>query len=99
MNDMVQPLDDDAIRTVVTRLSRRHASGGAVIERAAILAEGANSTAILAWITEHDWLPEENVPATSKRETFGLHAARKQERDASRTEAPRRYVLAPGATA
>jgi hypothetical protein len=36
-------VDDDAIRTLVTRLSRPHASGGAVIERAAILAEGADA--------------------------------------------------------
>ena len=34
---------DEAIRAVVTRLSRPHASGGAVIERAAILAEGADA--------------------------------------------------------
>jgi hypothetical protein len=44
-----QPADgqelDDAIRAVVTRLSRPHASGGDVIERAAILAEGGDPAA------------------------------------------------------
>jgi hypothetical protein len=36
---------DDAIRAVVVRLSRPHASGGDVIERAAILAEGGDAEA------------------------------------------------------
>jgi hypothetical protein len=40
------PDSDDAIRAVVTRLSRPHASGGNVIERAAILAEGAHETPV-----------------------------------------------------
>jgi hypothetical protein len=34
---------DDAIRAVVVRLSRPHASGGDAIERAAILAEGGDA--------------------------------------------------------
>ena len=38
---------DDALRAVVVRLSRPHASGGAVIERAAILAEGDDAAAIV----------------------------------------------------
>src|SRR5215211_7911950 len=44
---------DDAIRAVVVRLSRPHASGGDVIERAAILAEGGDAAAIVAWIIAH----------------------------------------------
>ena len=32
--------DDDEIKALITRLSRRHSSGGIVIERAAIMAEG-----------------------------------------------------------
>ena len=51
-------MDDQAIRVVVARLSRRHPSGGQVIERAAVVAEGAESGAILDWITSHDGLPE-----------------------------------------
>jgi hypothetical protein len=34
---------DDAIRAVVVRLSRPHGSGGDVIERATILAEGRDA--------------------------------------------------------
>ena len=40
---MVEGVDDEAIRAVVTRLARSHSSGGEVIERAAILAEGGDS--------------------------------------------------------
>jgi hypothetical protein len=86
-------LDDDAIRTLVTRLSRPHPSGGKVIERAAILAEGTDSTAILTWITAQDGLPEDLVPASAGR---GLHSDR-QDSTRSRDRAPLRYVLPPGA--
>ena len=60
----------DAIRTVVARLSRPHRSGGAVIERAAIMAEGAASTDILAWIVAHAGEPE---VAASKAPARGLY--------------------------
>jgi hypothetical protein len=49
----VGSVDDDAIRALVTRLARPHPSGGDVIERAAILAEGADLAAVMAWITAH----------------------------------------------
>ena len=87
-------MDDDAIRLVVTRLSRPHASGGQVIGRAAILAEGADSGAIIAWIGEHDGLPEELAPAAADT---GLHSARLSDRARSDSAPPRRYVLPPGA--
>ena len=87
-------MDDDAIRLLVTRLSRPHASGGQVIGRAAILAEGADSEAILAWFDAHDGLPEELAQASSDT---GLHSARLSDRARSATAAPRRYVLPPGA--
>jgi hypothetical protein len=92
-----EQLDDDAIRALVKRLSRRHSSGGEVIERAAILAEGANSAAILTWIEEHDWLPEELVPtAATPGSMSGIHGmTRSGER--TRPRNPSRYVLAPGA--
>ena len=51
---MVRRMDDDAIRTLVTRLARPHASGGNVISRAAILAEGADFDAVTRWITAHE---------------------------------------------
>lgn len=92
----LETLDDDAIRILVTRLSRPHPSGGNVIERAAILAEGAGSGAILRWITAHAGEPEDRVPAGASGR--GLHSAR---HDSVRADArmPLRYVLPPGALA
>src|SRR4051794_12783402 len=85
--------DDAAIRAVVERLARSHRSGGVVIERAAILAEGADCTAVVEWITAHDGQPEEAVaPAPSG----GLHGARLSE-SASSSRFPARYVLPAGA--
>jgi hypothetical protein len=65
------PPEDDAIRAVVARLSRPHRSGGAVIERAAILAEGAASTDILAWIVTHAGEPEVAAPAATTGGLYG----------------------------
>ena len=84
---------DDAIRVVVTRLSRPHRSGGKVIERAAILAEGTDSAAILAWVVAHDGQPETVAPVVSTR---GLHSPRLNDSDGRDSSAPRRYVLPPG---
>jgi hypothetical protein len=84
--------DDETIRTVVRRLSRRHPSGGDVIERAAIIAE-ADSAAILAWIKAHDGQPEAPVSADSGR---GLHSGRLNGRSDASSSTPRRYVLPPG---
>jgi hypothetical protein len=77
--------EDDAIRAVVARLSRPHRSGGAVIERAAILAEGAASADILAWITAHAGVPEATAPAAAPR---GLHGG-----GLSAPRGPSRYVI------
>jgi hypothetical protein len=84
-------MDDEAIRTLVTRLSRPHPSGGKVIERAAILAEGADSSAVLTWITAHAGEPEEPAPGPSGRP--GLYSARLDEGD---RRPPLRYVLPQG---
>jgi hypothetical protein len=86
-------IDDETIRPVVRRLSRRHASGGDVIERAAIIAE-ANSAAILAWVTAHDGQPEAPAPSDSGR---GLPSGRLSGGRDTRSATPRRYVLPPGA--
>jgi hypothetical protein len=86
-------MDDDSIRTLVTRLARPHSSGGEVIERAAILAAGTDSSKILTWIADHDGEPEDRVVAASGR---GLHSDRLSERGAS-SRTPLRYVLPPGA--
>lgn len=85
---------DDAIRATVTRLARRHRSGGTVIERAAILAEGADGTAIVAWIIDHHGEPEGPVAAAAGR---GLHSARLADSAGGKTHAPLRYVLPAGA--
>jgi hypothetical protein len=86
-------MDDEAIRILVSRLSRQHSSGGEVIERAAILAEGADSAEILEWIAAHNGQPEAQATAVTKG---GLHSARLSERGGADSPTPRRYVLPPG---
>jgi len=81
---------DEAIGKLVERLSRPHDSGGRVIERSVILAEGASSGAILGWISDHDGVGDSTRVATR---TQGLHGA-----DRNRSAAPdggpaRRFVL------
>jgi hypothetical protein len=88
------PEPAEAIRAIVTRLSRPHPSGGAVIERAAIVAEGADATAIVRWILAHAGQPETLVPAEPTR---GLHGARLSGGAGAEGGQPRRYVLPVGA--
>ena len=57
----VVSVDDDAIRSLVTRLARVHPSGGTVIERAAIVAQGADFEAVMTWIVAHGGKPEAGV--------------------------------------
>jgi hypothetical protein len=87
------PPVDDAIRAVVKRLSRPHPSGGAVIESAAIRAEGADSAAIVDWVLAHAGEPEIVGPAAPKRGLYGTGFGGAV--TAPRT--PARYVLPPGA--
>jgi hypothetical protein len=61
-----------------------------VIERAAILAEGADFAAVMNWITAHDGAPDATVSATRSR---GLHGSRMTGGDATATRAPLRFVL------
>src|SRR4051795_7396437 len=82
-------MDDDVIRAMVARLSRRHPSGGKLIERAAILAEGADLESIVKWIAAQDAQREARAPA---RSTCGLHGDRSTE-SADAGRAPPRYVL------
>ena len=85
--------EDDAIRAVVARLSRPHRSDGAVIERAAILAEGAASNDILAWIAAHAGEPEVAAPAAMTRGLHGFGSGGA----VTAPRGPSRYVLPPGA--
>ena len=86
-------MEDLEIHALVTRLSRPHASGGVVIERAAILAEGADFAAVMNWITAHDGTPDATVSATRSR---GLHGSRMNAGDATGSRPPLRFVLPPG---
>ena len=87
-------VDDDTVRAVVSRLSRPDRSGGTVIERAAILAEGADATRIVAWVVAHGGQPEAAVVSTRR----GLLSPRLDDPGAT-TRPPVRYVLPAGALA
>jgi len=87
-------VDDQAIRSLVTRLARAHPSGGSVIERAAIVAEGADARAVVTWIVDHGGSPEESVPTSHRR---GLHGALVHAGGGSEPRTPSRYVLPAGA--
>jgi hypothetical protein len=78
----------DAIAVLVKRLARPHASGGMVIERSVILAEGANAAAILGWISDNDGV--EDFTVASER-SHGLHGAFAG--SALHTAPARRFVL------
>jgi hypothetical protein len=86
-------MDDLEINALVTRLSRPHSSGGMVIERAAILAEGADFTAVMSWITAHGGTPDATGSAIRRH---GLHGSRMNGGDATASRAPLRFVLPPG---
>src|SRR3954464_7689898 len=79
------PPPDDAIRALLVRLARPHPSGGKVIERAAVLASGADVEAVMRWIAAHAGQPETTPSAASPR---GLHGSRVEV-----VHSPRRYVL------
>ena len=85
-------MDDDAIRALLTGLARPDASGGDVIERAAILAAGSDFTAIMAWVVAHGGKPEAVAAAVP---SGGLHGSRLTDGGGSTT--PLRFVLPPGA--
>ena len=86
--------NDDEIRALLSRLSRRHPSGGTVIERAAIVAEGADSAQVEAWILDHAGEAEQTADASSSR---GLHGPRITDPIRPGPRAPARYVLPAGA--
>ena len=87
-------MDDLEINALLTRLSRPHSSGGVVIERAALLAAGADFPAVMAWITAHAGTADTALPTTRNR---GLHGARVDAGHATAARAPARFVLPAGA--
>jgi hypothetical protein len=87
-------VDDDAIRALVTRLARAHPSGGTVVERVAVVAEGADAEAVMEWIVAHGGRPEAPVESSVRH---GLHGSRLHSGGGSAPRAPSRYVLPAGA--
>lgn len=87
-------MDDDAICALITRLARPHASGGEVVERAAILAEGADFAAVMAWISARGGVPETTASSTVSR---GLHGSRLHDGGGAEARTPNRIVLPAGA--
>jgi hypothetical protein len=87
-------MEDAAIRSLVTRLARAHPSGGSVIERAAIVAEGADSEAVMTWIVAHGGKPEATVETSTRR---GLHGSRLHDSGTSAPRTASRFVLPAGA--
>jgi hypothetical protein len=86
-------MNDVEITALVTRLARPHPTGGVVIERAAILAAGADYPAIIDWITAHSGTPEATAPATRSR---GLHGSRITAGNGAASTQPMRFVLPAG---
>jgi enterochelin esterase-like enzyme len=86
-------MDDLQINELVTRLSRPHPSGGVVIERAAILAAGTDSPAVIDWIIAHSGTPDTAVREVQGR---GLHGARMNDPGSSAPQHPLRFVLPAG---
>jgi hypothetical protein len=87
-------VDDSAIQALVARLARAHPSGGHIVERAAIVAAGADSHAVMTWITDHGGIPEA-AEATSQR--HGLHGALRHAGGGSESQTPSRFILPAGA--
>ena len=85
-------MNDLEITTLVTRLSRPHPSGGTVIERAAILAAGADYPAIMDWIIARSGRPETAATSGQKR---GLHGSRMNSGTTAAAQQPQRFVLPP----
>lgn len=83
-------MESDEIRTLVDRLSRRHASGGRSIARATIMAEGVDANEVIAWILEHGGQPESGASAAPGA---GLHRRRVNDAAASAARPPVRYIV------
>jgi hypothetical protein len=87
-------MDDAEINELVKRLSRPHRSGGVVIERAAIMAAGIDSMAVIDWILDHSGMPE---AAASPPRNRGLHGGRLSDTDVPASRRAQSFVLPAGA--
>jgi hypothetical protein len=87
-------VDDDAIRSLLTRLARVDPAGGTVIETAAVVAAGADAEAVMAWIVAHGGKPEAAVETSTRH---GLHGSRLHTSGGSEPRVPARFVLPAGA--
>lgn len=81
------------IHALVKRLARPHASGGDVVERAALLASGSDFAAATEWITAHGGVAETMAPEASR----GLHGPRLGVSGGGERRVPLRFVLPAGA--
>ena len=60
------------------------------------MAEGSRSGAILTWLEDAAWTPEERVASTAYRGGAGLHGSAQRVRARRHTkQAPQRYVSPP----
>jgi hypothetical protein len=82
--------DDQRIKQLVARLSRPHSSGGLVIERAAILADGGDFSAVMGWITAHAGEADATAATSAGR---GLHGSRVHGTGATAPTKPLRFLL------
>jgi hypothetical protein len=82
-------MNESDICLLVKRLARPHSSGGVVVERAALLAEGRNFELIMEWILARGGEAE----APSAKHAAGLHGSATSSRTAVPVTAPRRFVL------
>lgn len=92
-------MEDDEIRSLVARLARPHPSGGYVVERVAIRAEGHDFAEVMRWIENQGGKPEEIPAKAPTGARHGLHGARFSDSSGAHAEAPRRFVLPPGVLA
>ena len=86
-------MEDTDIEAIVARLARPHRSGGKVIERVAILAEGADFDAVMKWILDRDGVAE---AAPAKPAARGIHAMRYHDTEGDAPPPPARFILPPG---
>jgi hypothetical protein len=83
-------MDDTEIRALLSRLGRPNAAGSIVVERATLLAEGADFPVIVDWIVAHAGEAETLTDSTARR---GLHGPRLPGGDPARSRAAARFVL------